>query len=99
MIGKLLTLLIVLAFITVGIIFGSLNRQAVSVDYFFFQTYTALAFSLVTFLLAGVLLGGIAIYFSMVVKTRAKLRALRREVSYAKEQQAASSSKQLTSST
>lgn len=80
MIRKLLGVLLVLAFVAAGLVFGSLNQQAVVVDYFFFQMRSGLAFSLVLFLLAGVALGGLAIYLSMVVRMRSRLRALRREL-------------------
>ena len=95
-IRKLLAVLVVLAFVASGLVFGSLNNQAVTVDYFFFETETALAFSLVLFLLAGVALGGVVVYLSMVARMRSRLRTARRELEEARNAADPAASTQLS---
>ena len=76
--SQLLAVLVVLVFVAAGLFFGSLNSTPVVVDYFFFQANAPLAFSLISFLLSGIVVGAVCVYVAVVVKLQHRLRASRR---------------------
>lgn len=76
--SRLLAILVVLLFVAGGLFFGSLNSSPVQIDYFFFQARAPLAFSLILFLLAGIVVGAICVYVAVVVKLQHRLRVARR---------------------
>ncbi len=78
---RILYLLLIGALVAFGLFFGTLNDQPTRVDYFFFATDWPLALSLMGFFLMGLLTGAVFAYFAMWVRTRRRIRALKREQS------------------
>ena len=76
--SRLLAVLVVLVFVSAGLFFGTLNSDPVEVDYFLFQANAPLAFSLISFLLAGIVFGAVCVYVSVVLKLQHRLRASKR---------------------
>lgn len=76
---RLIRLLIAIACLAVGAILGALNRDAVSIDLAFAQVGTTLGVALISALLLGVLLGGLAITASVVLPLRNHLARVQRQ--------------------
>ena len=72
-------ILLVLVFAGAGAVFGALNNQPVTFDFYFASVSLARGGALLGALLAGWLLGGLLIWFSMVVPLRVRLRRLSRQ--------------------
>ncbi|MCF7220514.1 lipopolysaccharide assembly protein LapA domain-containing protein [Marilutibacter chinensis] len=73
---RLIRLLIALACLVAGAVVGALNRDLVSIDLAFVQVGTTLGVALISALLLGVLLGGLAITASVVLPMRSRLSRL-----------------------
>jgi uncharacterized membrane protein YciS (DUF1049 family) len=73
-------ILLVLLFAVAGAVFGSLNGQAVDLDFYFVQVVLGKGAALLCALLAGWLLGGLLIYLGMVVPLRRRLRRQARQL-------------------
>lgn len=76
---RLLRLLVAVAFVAMGAIVGALNRQATIVDAGFALIPTTLGVALLTTLLLGVALGGLAVTASLVLPLRRRIARLQRE--------------------
>ena len=74
----LLQVLLALIFVAAGILFGALNPQAATIDFHVFQTTASLGVSLLTALLIGALLGGLAVTVGIVWPLRRRLRKAER---------------------
>ena len=72
-------ILLVLVFAGAGAAFGALNNQPVTFDFYFASVSLAKGGALLGALLAGWLLGGLLVWFSMVVPLRVRLRRLSRQ--------------------
>lgn len=71
---RLIRVLIALLCLAVGAVLGALNRQSVSIDLGFgFLPPTSLGIVLIVALLAGALIGGLAISASVVLPLRRRL--------------------------
>ena len=81
---RIVTLILILAFLAFGLFFGSLNDVPVTVDYFFWQTSWPLAVNLMLFFLAGVMVSGLLVYLSMWVSLKRRIAQLKKEQSGAK---------------
>ena len=77
---RLIALVAMALFVFVGITFGKLNAQSVTVDYFFFTSYRSISESLALFFFAGLLLGALAMMFGSWVKLRRKVRELKADL-------------------
>lgn len=75
---RILYLLLIAVLVAFGLLFGTLNDQPTKVDYFFFATEWPLALSLMGFFLIGLLTGAAFAYLVMWVRTRRRVRALKR---------------------
>ena len=71
-------LLLLLAFLAVGLVVGSLNRQRIVLDFGFAEIVTTTGIALMVALLAGVLIGGGLVLVSSVLPLRARLGRARR---------------------
>ena len=76
---RVIRLLIAFAFIALGATVGALNRQEIAIDFGAFHLSTTLGIAMLVALLAGVVLGGMAIAGSVVLPLRRKLARLQRE--------------------
>ena len=85
---RLLIVLLVLIFAVLGAVFGALNSERVAYD-FYFITATAAEGRRADRLrgLVGWLLGGIVVYFGLVLRLRRRVRTLARELSVAEKAQ------------
>ncbi|KGM56349.1 hypothetical protein N800_09170 [Lysobacter daejeonensis GH1-9] len=70
---RLIRLLVALACLLAGATLGALNRQAALVDLGFISVPTTLGVALILALLLGVLAGGLAVAFGVVVPLRRRL--------------------------
>ncbi|MCM2335349.1 MAG: lipopolysaccharide assembly protein LapA domain-containing protein [Pseudomonas sp.] len=76
---RLLRLFVALAFVALGATVGALNRQATLVDMGFATIPATLGVALLTTLLLGVVLGGLAVTASVVLPLQRRLARLQRE--------------------
>ena len=70
---RLIRILVALACLLVGATLGALNRQAALVDLGFAYVPTTLGVALIVALLLGVLAGGLAVTFGVVLPLRRRL--------------------------
>ena len=70
---RLIKSLIALCFVAMGVIFGALNRQDVHVDLWFRSVDGRLGLALLTVLLLGAVLGGLAVTAGVVWPMRRRL--------------------------
>lgn len=81
---RLIRVLIALLCLSVGAVLGALNRQSVSIDLGFgFVPATSLGIVLIVALLAGALIGGLAISASVVLPLRRRLARAERAAVHA----------------
>ncbi len=73
-------ILLVLVFAVAGAVFGSLNGQAIDLDFYFGQAVLGKGAALLCALLAGWLLGGLLVYLGMVVPLRRRVRRQARQL-------------------
>ena len=76
---QLIRMLIAIACIALGAVVGALNRQATVIDLGSAQLTTTLGVALLAALLAGVILGGLAISASVVLPLRRRITRLERQ--------------------
>jgi len=72
-------ILLVFLFAGAGAVFGALNSQPVTFDFYFGSVALAKGGMLLGALVIGWLLGGLLVWFSRVVPLRARLRRLSRQ--------------------
>ncbi|KAF1699745.1 hypothetical protein [Pseudoxanthomonas suwonensis] len=75
---NILRLLVLLAFLAIGLVVGSLNSQRLHLDFGVAEIVTTSGIAIVASLLAGVLLGGGLVVASTVLPLHARLRRLER---------------------
>ena len=75
---NILRLLVLLAFLAIGLVVGSLNSQRLLLDFGVTEVVTTSGIAIVVALLAGVLLGGGLVVASTVLPLQARLRRLAR---------------------
>ena len=76
---RLLYLALAIAFAALGILFGALNPDPVSVDFYWRSLSVSLGAALLVAAFAGALLGGLAMLLGVVWPLQARLRRARRE--------------------
>ena len=74
---RVIRMLIAFAFIALGATVGALNRQEIAIDFGAFHLSTTLGIAMLVALLAGVVLGGLAITASVVLPLRRQLSRAR----------------------
>ncbi len=82
---RLLIVILVLIFAVLGAVFGALNGERIVYDFYFVTASLPKGAMLIAALLAGWLIGGLVVYFGLVLRLRRRVRTLAREVA-AKEQ-------------
>jgi putative membrane protein len=85
---RLLIVLLVLIFAVLGAVFGALNSERVAYDFYFITATVPKGATLIAAGLAGWLLGGIVVYFGLVLRLRRRVRTLARELSAAEKARA-----------
>lgn len=76
---RLLQLLVALLFIVAGIVVGALNPQSMTLDFYFARLHLGVGVALLSALLAGALLGGLAITIGVVWPLQRRLQRAWRE--------------------
>ena len=90
----LMQLVIALAFVAGGVLFGAFNPQIVTLDFHLWQVHAGLGVALLVALLIGALLGGIAVTIGVVWPLQRRLRKARREIAASASAMATTSSRQ-----
>ncbi len=84
---RLLIILLVLIFAVLGAVFGALNGERVAYDFYFVTASLPKGAVLIAALLVGWLIGGIVVYFGLVLRLRRRVRTLARELSAAEKRE------------
>jgi len=71
---KVFRLLLMLAFLLVGLVIGALNSQPILIDFAFSSIATTSGIAIIVSLLAGVLIGGALVLVAVVYPLYSKLR-------------------------
>ncbi|WFE69815.1 LapA family protein [Thiomicrospira sp. R3] len=79
MVGKLLSFAMLIAFIVLGVLLGSLNSVLVPFDYYFYQRHLPLSILLTVSFISGLLLAGFFI-FTQVIQLKWQNRKLMKQV-------------------
>ncbi|MDC9669993.1 MAG: LapA family protein [Xanthomonas euvesicatoria] len=77
---KVLRLLVMLAFLLVGLIIGAVNSQDVTLDFLFSSVHTSSGVAIIVALLVGVLIGAGMVLVSVVIPLYSKLRQANKAV-------------------
>ncbi|AMV08640.1 lipopolysaccharide assembly protein LapA domain-containing protein [Xanthomonas citri] len=77
---KVLRLLVMLAFLLVGLIIGAVNSQDVTLDFLFSSVHTSSGAAIIVALLVGVLIGAGMVLVSVVIPLYSKLRQANKAV-------------------
>jgi lipopolysaccharide assembly protein A len=73
-------ILLALVFAALGALFGALNSETVAFDFYFAESHLPKGGALLLALLVGWLLGGLLVYFGLVLRLRRRVRAQAREL-------------------
>src|SRR6516225_3612657 len=73
-------ILLVILFAAFGALFGALNSEGVAYDFYFFAPLLPKGAALLLALVAGWLIGGLLVYFSLVAPLRRRVRIEAREL-------------------
>ncbi len=71
---KIFRLLVLLAFLLVGLVIGALNSQPILIDFAFSSIATTSGIAIIIALFAGFIIGGGLVLVSMVIPLYSKLR-------------------------
>ncbi|MGA9334388.1 MAG: lipopolysaccharide assembly protein LapA domain-containing protein [Rudaea sp.] len=69
-----------LLFAVAGAVFGALNGERVAYDFYFVVVHAPKGAALLGALVAGWLVGGLLVYFALVLRLRRRVRALSRQL-------------------
>ena len=78
--ARWLTLIVALAMVVLGVIFSALNANAVPLNLYFIQLELPAGVLVLTALFFGCGLGGLFLYFGVIVPLRMRIRAQQREL-------------------
>lgn len=76
---RLLFLALAIAFAALGILFGALNPQTATIDFYYARVPASLGAALLVSTFLGALLGGLAVLLGVVIPLQSRLRRARRE--------------------
>ena len=93
----LMQLVIALAFVAGGVLFGAFNPQTVTLDFHFWQIHAGLGVALLVAVLVGAVLGGIAVTVGVVWPLQRRLRKARREIAASASAMTATTTRQSNS--
>ncbi|NIK53416.1 lipopolysaccharide assembly protein LapA domain-containing protein [Xanthomonas arboricola] len=77
---KVFRLLVMLAFLLIGLIIGAVNSQDVTLDFLFSSVHTTSGIAIIVALLVGVLIGAGMVLVSVVIPLYSKLRQANKAV-------------------
>lgn len=77
---RVLLLVLLVLLLAVGLFLGGRNAQPVTLDYYFGAFELSLAVALILSMLAGIVLGALAVYLGSVIRLQSRNRRLRREL-------------------
>lgn len=77
---KVFRLLVMLAFLLVGLIIGAVNSQDVTLDFLFSSVHTTSGVAIIVALLVGVLIGAGMVLVSVVIPLYSRLRQANKAV-------------------
>ena len=77
---RFVLILLVLIFAALGAVFGALNSDSVAYDFYFSAANVPKGAALLLALFFGWLLGGLLVYFGLVMRLRRRVRAQSREL-------------------
>lgn len=80
---RIVFLLLAVLFLAAGIVFGALNAEPVTVDFYWLQVPVSLGFALLVGALAGAIAAGFVLTISVIWPLRARLRKAQRRNSAA----------------
>lgn len=80
-----LMLLLLLVVVMVGLFLGSRNAQPVTLDYFYGQATMPLSVAVLLSLVTGILLGSLSVWLGTVIRLKARIRRLKREIDRPRE--------------
>ncbi|MBB5208508.1 lipopolysaccharide assembly protein LapA domain-containing protein [Chiayiivirga flava] len=75
---RIVFLLLAFVFLAAGVVFGALNPEPVTVDFYWVQLPVSAGFALLLAALAGAVLAGLVLTVSVIWPLRARLRRLQR---------------------
>ena len=73
-------ILLVLLFATLGAVFGALNSESISFDFYFGSVHLPKGAALLSALLLGWFSGGLLVYLALVLRLRRRVSGLSREL-------------------
>jgi putative membrane protein len=73
-------ILLSLLFAAFGAVFGALNSESITFDFYFGEFHIAKGAALLCALLIGWIVGGLAVYLGLVPRLRGRVRGLTREL-------------------
>ncbi|MEA9586073.1 LapA family protein [Xanthomonas sp. WHRI 10064A] len=77
---KVFRLLVMLAFLLVGLVIGAVNSQNITLDFLFSSVHTSSGVAIIVALLVGVLIGAGMVLVSVVIPLYSKLRQANKAV-------------------
>ncbi|KOR42528.1 hypothetical protein ADT25_14400 [Xanthomonas oryzae] len=77
---KVLRLLVMLAFLLIGLIIGAVNSQDITLDFLFSSVHTSSGVAIIVALLVGVLIGAGIVLVSVVIPLYSRLRQANKAV-------------------
>ena len=83
---RLALILVILVFIVFGALFGALNAERISIDFYFVQASVPKGAVLLGAVVVGWLLGGLVAWFARVPRLHRDLRETRRQLKAAQAQ-------------
>ncbi len=90
----LMQLVIALAFVAGGVLFGAFNPQTVTLDFHLLRIHASLGVAVLIAVLIGAMLGGIAVAVGVAWPLQRRLRKARREIAASASATAATISRQ-----
>jgi putative membrane protein len=81
---RLALVIVILAFVVFGAVFGALNAERIVVDFYFWQPSVPKGAVLISAVVLGWLLGGLVAWLARVPRLKREIRETRRQLNAAK---------------